>query len=259
MADGDPNSDPTKNDPAASAGDLNKDKKGTPDDKTAADAVAMAKELGETKAKLEAAQARNAVLEPVMQTIYSDEELLKKATEIHNKRTGVAPKDEPKKDDKIATTPQPSATEIDNRNAHIKLSVEKFSQDHGIDKLEKDKQAEINTRIGNELKEMLDPMGNKTLQQIMETVSVTKLPQFLEKAYFLATRNEQIESAKEEGKKIAAGESAGIIGSIPSSSITPDSVTLTAKEKEIAQKTGVSEEKYLENKKEILKRNGQLF
>lgn len=258
MADDPANPNPAQNDPTASAGVSNKGSEGTPTDKTTPDAVAMAKELGETKAKLEAAQARVEQLEPVIQTIYSDEELLKKTTDIHNKRTGVTPKDEPKKDDKIATTPV-SATELDNRNAIIKTAVDKFSIDKGIDKLDKDKQTEINTKVGAELKEMLDPMGNKTLQQIMETVSVTKLPQFLEKAYFLATRNEQIESAKAEGKKQATSESMGIIGSIPSSSLETSDVTLSNKERDIAKKQGISEEKYLENKKEILKRDGQLF
>lgn len=257
MADDPTNPNPAPDNGGAPKTDPIQDKGNPAGDKSTSDAVALAEKVGKLEAENAALKSYQEKVDPVIQTIWSDQELFNKTTETHNKRLGITPtndKDKPK-DDKIAVTPQPSATEIDNRNAHIKNIVDKFSTDHGITKLEADKQKEINTKVSVELQEMLDPMGNKTLNQIMETVSVTKLPAYLEKAYFLATRTEQIEAAKKEG----ANQNAGIIGSIPSSSIEESSIALSAKEKDIAAKQGVSEEKYLENKKAILERNGELF
>ncbi len=114
---------------------------------------------------------------------------------------------------------------------------------------------DLNNRVLGELKDMLDPMGNKTMQQVLADVSLTKLPRFLEKAYDLATKEEQKLAAREAGKSEALGESAGIIGSLPSGSVNPSDVKLTNVEKEIARKQQITEEQYLENKKAILKRN----
>lgn len=262
MADDNSNGNSGQDKSAASAGESDKDQKGATQDKSSSDAVALAEKVGKLEAENANLKQYQERVDPVIQTIWSDSDTLQKVTDVHNKRLGINVNDDKsdKKDDKIATTPvKPSATELDNRNGLIKTIVDKFSTDKGIDKLEKDKQAELNTRVGAELKEMLDPMGNKSLQQIMETVSVTKLPQFLDKAWFLATRNEQMQMAKSEGRKEVTDEGTGVIGSMASSSVTPDSVILSSKEKDVAQKLGISPEKYLENKKEIMKRDGQLF
>lgn len=254
MADNDPTDpNPAQNNQAPPAGNSKQDQKGTSPDKDTSASVAMAKELGETKAKLEAAQARVSQIEPVLETIYSNEELLKKATEVHNKRLGVTPPDKP------AEPVKPSPETVDTRNSQIKMIVDKFSEDHGIDKLDAEGKKAMNEKVGNELGEMLDPMGNKTLQQILETVSLTKLPHFLEKAYTLATKDQIVKDAEDRGRQKAIEENTGIIGTMASSSINPENITLTAAQKKVAQGLGIPEDKYLERVKEITAREGQLY
>ena len=219
--------------------------------------IAMAKELGETKAKLEILEKYQTEVDPVLQTIWSDEDTLKAVTEKHNKRLGVTPAD-PKP--AAPTAPAaPSAVELENRNAHIKSIVDKFSADKGIDKLDEEAKKQMNTKVGAMLQDMLNPKGNKNLQQIMEDVSLTKLPQFLENAHYLATKDERENQAREQGKQEALGQAVGVVGSMPASSVNPEQINLTPKEKDIATKMGISEERYLARKKEIAKQDGALY
>lgn len=263
MADDPNNPNPTEGQPVTPASDPNKPQKGAPAANPQADTVKLAEELGMVRKENETLKQYQDRVDPFIQTLWSDsvdQATRDKLVAAHNKRLGITPQDDGTKPNPTSNEPaKPSAMEVDNRNAHIKSITDKFSSDHGIVKLDKEKQTDINNRVGLELREMLDPMGNKTMQQIMETVSVTKLPQYLEKAWFLATRSDQIAEAKNEGRQEANNEGMGVIGSIPSSSVNPDETVLSNKEKEIAQKQGISEEKYLANKKEILKRDGQLF
>ena len=103
--------------------------------------------------------------------------------------------------------------------------------------------------------EMLDPGGTKNYNQIISEISLEKLPKFLDKAYNLSTMDEKVKKIAETARAEAQIGSTGQMSSIPSSGGTAESVILTPTDRENAKKMGVSDEKWLERKKQIVERN----
>jgi hypothetical protein len=134
-----------------------------------------------------------------------------------------------------------------------------FEQKVGIDKLPEKDKAAVRGMVGQMLKEMVDPKGNKSMSQVFDEVSLVKLPWYLDKAYQLINRDNDIKAATEQGKKSVMdqyGGDAGMIGSMPGGSVPLDSVTLTPAEMRAADNMGISHEDYLKNKKDILSIRG---
>lgn len=220
------------------------------------DVTKMAEDLGMVRKENETLKDYQARVNPVIETIWSDPELLKQVESRHKKRLGIVDAEETSKDLQKQT---PSATDVDTRNAVIKRTVDDFSDKYGISKMESKEKQDMNTRVGTMLKDLLDPRGNKRdLAEVMQDVSLTKLPFYLEQAYFLANKDNIVAAAKEQAKKEIQDASLGVMGSFSSTSIEPDSMTLSAREKDIADNMGVTHEQYLKNKKEIAKRNNNL-
>ena len=235
--------------------------KDTPGEKSSsapsqADTMKMAQELGMAKKENETLKDYQERVNPVIETIWSDPDLLKQVEDRHKKRlnpTKEVVKDTP--EDKSTSSP----VDIDTRNAVIRDIVDKFSDRYGITKLDTEKKAEMNTKVGTMLKDMLDPNGNKKdLADVMKDVSLTKLPSFLDHAYFLSNKESMLSDAKEQGKRELQDASLGVVGSFSSTSIEPDSMTLSPREKQIAENMGIPPDKYLARKKEIAKRNNEL-
>lgn len=241
------------------------DKKVTPPQSDQASMTKMAEELGMVRKENETLKEYQTRVNPVIETIWSDPELLKRVDQVHKKRLGIKVDDDKKPDDQASPDGEPkipakpTSTDVDTRNAMIRTIVDGFSDKFGITKLEAEAKKEMNLKVGTMLQELLDPKGNKNLQQIMEDVSLTKLPSYLEHAYYLANKDTVVKEAKEQGKKEAQDQSRGIIGSFSSTSIETDSMTLTPQERKSADSIGVSHEKYLARKKEIAKRNNKLI
>lgn len=250
-----PNPDPSQppnqqtNPPAAEA----------PPSSSPPDNTKMAEALGKLKAENETLKAYQEQVDPFLQTVWSlDQPARDQLIAAHNKRLGITTSDE-----KPVEPPKPaeaSKIEIDTRNAIIVDKVNQFYQRHGIDKLEGEAKGDVDLKISTVLKEMLDPMGNKKdLAQVIEDVPLAKLDKILDDVYFIITKDKQLEEAKNQGKQEASTESLGIIGSMPSQSVNPDTLTLTAQEKQVAAKMGVSEDKFLARKKEISQRGGAIY
>ena len=215
----------------------------------------MAEELGGMRKENESLKEYQERVNPVIETIWSDPELLKQVEDRHKKRLNP----DAKPADAAPVDKKTPPADVDTRNAVIRDIVDTFSEKYGITKLESKEKGEMNTRIGTMLKDLLDPKGNKRdLTQVMEDVSLTKLPFYLEQSYYLANKESLLNSAKEQGKKEVTDAGLGVVGSFSSTSIEPDTVTLSSKEKQIADNMGVTHEKYLERKKEIMKRNNEL-
>lgn len=142
----------------------------------------------------------------------------------------------------------------DTRVALEQTMINDFERNYGLDSIEQAKRSELNQKIGIELAEMLDPGGQKTYQEIIESIPLDRLPKYLDKAYKLATTGDQAERARMEGLIQAKQNNEASFGNIPASSSKSDGVTLTPEEREAARKMNVSEEKYLKNKIEDLKR-----
>lgn len=220
------------------------------------DPIALAKRVGELEAENTSLKEYKQKADPVLETLYSDNELLAKATESHNRRLGIATP--AKKDSDKGKDEEPSSSssgDEDTRLAMINRTQVEFEQKVGIDKLPEDKKQQVRGMIGSMLKEMLDPKGNKTIPQVFKEVSLVKFPWYLEKAYYLINRDNDLQAASEKGKNEVLAQyegDRGVMGSMPSGSVAVDTVTLSPEEKKTAAKMGVSEDKYLENKKQIL-------
>lgn len=237
---------------------------GSPADKSGSsssqDQVKMAEELGRLKKVEEDYKKYLSDVDPVIQTLYSDQELFQKVGDVHRKRMGISPADpEDKPGDKSNISP-PSQESKDTRNYLVSQLVKDFYSRNGLDKLDAEKKQEVDQKISMVLKETLNPTGGKSLQQIMEDVPLDALPGHLDKAFFWATREDREKTLKEQAKNEALTGSIGIIGSMTSSSPTSDDdVALTAKEMEICRKAGWDPQKFLANKKEIAKRDNQIY
>lgn len=232
----------------------------------APDVTKMAEELGRLKTENQALKNYQIQVDPFIRTVWSDnvdKETRDKLTAAHNKRLGITPDDTNISD--IPPAPSPEITKVENkvneiRNSEVAEKINGFYQRHSIDKLEEEAKKDINVRVGSVLLEMLDPMGNKKdLKQALEDVPLNKLDKFLEDAYYLVTKDTQLEQARQEGAKIASDQNRGIIGSMPSASANSDEVNLTSVEKKVAAHMGISEDKFLARKKEIASRGGVIY
>jgi len=223
----------------------------------------MAKKIGRLEAMEAEYKTYREKTEPVLETVWGDQEVFNTVNKAYLKKIGKDPDAEtPGEDKKPIPDPKINHLEsktVETRNFAISTIVDNFNKEKGINNMTNEEKKEINTKIASALGEMLDPKGNKTLPQIMEDVDITKLPKFLENAYYLATKDDQIRAAETSGRKKAEEELTGVIGSIPSGSVQTDTMTLTAREKEVARKMGVSEEAYLKSKKDIASRDNALI
>lgn len=227
------------------------------------DPLKMAEELGALKKEKEEYLKQWSNAEPVLRLVYEDPEVNKAATEAWNKRNNPKPagdnKPETPKEDKKETAPV-SLAESDNRNALIGQAVNDFNKTHGLDKLSTDDRKNLNIAIMGELKGLLDPNDTgKSGAQLLEGISVARVPEILNKAYYLATREEREKVIREKAKSDANSEATGLIGAMPSGSAESEEITLTEPEKKIAERLGLKEDDYLKNKKEIAKRNGSIY
>lgn len=139
----------------------------------------------------------------------------------------------------------------DTRSAVSNNIVNQFEKEKGLDQLEPDKRKDMHQRIGNELADMLDPGGNKSTREILESINLSKLPQYLDKAYRLATMNDQAEQERLKGLAQARQNSEAEFGSMRASSGKSEKKSLTPEEEATAKKLGITPEKYLEQKKKL--------
>jgi phage I-like protein len=136
----------------------------------------------------------------------------------------------------------------DLRKSEENRIIGDFQRTLGIDQMPAEKRIEVMKKVSSELAEMVDPGGNKPIGQIISETSLSKLPKLLENAYFLAYKDSLIDKGKLEPDLASIGS----IATASSGKSDPIN-TLTERERDIAKKLGVSEDKYLERKKQINK------
>lgn len=139
----------------------------------------------------------------------------------------------------------------DTRKAVESTIISTFEKNYGIDRLPGERKTELFSKIADELGDMLDPGGNKNMRQILNEISLEKLPKYLEKAYKLATMDDVAEQGRVKGLAEARMNSEAAFGSIPSSGGNSNKIELTPKQQEVARRMGISEEKYIANLRAI--------
>ncbi|MFA6069758.1 MAG: hypothetical protein WC810_14340 [Janthinobacterium sp.] len=142
----------------------------------------------------------------------------------------------------------------DLRMAEENRVLDDFFTKYGYKGLTEKDRKESYQRLVVSLAETYDPGGKKPIQQILSEIPLAKLPRYLENAHFLGNKDQIIDRAKRSALISTEENNAASIGSFSSGS--PDrssTVTLTQKEREIAGKLGISEDKYLKRKIETAK------
>lgn len=197
------------------------------------------KKLGEHSKEVETVRKQLADWEALGKVIEGDPDLEKKVREaisnVKNKKQDID------KDKKIVND--------DSRKATESIIIGNFEKDKGITTLEGEKKKALYIKISNELADMLDPGGDKSPQEVLESISLNKLPTYLEKAYRLATVGDEAEKARLEAYTKIRQNNEAIIGSISDSGSNSDQTQLTPEQREVARKLKISEDKYLANLK----------
>lgn len=214
--------------------------------------VNLEKKMGEHSSSVEEAKKLKEDMGLVLQAIYADPEL---KTGVEKQLRKVMGLEQPSKDEgedtKKTQDKEEKTTQDDTRRAMEKYIIRDFEDKKGLNHLNQEERQTLYKRIGNELVDMVDPGGNKNYGEILDSISLEKLPAMLDKAYQLANQDGEIEKATKKAAAEARESQAGQIGSLPSSGTSTDAIRLTPSEKEAAKKLGVSEDKFLQRKKEI--------
>jgi len=134
---------------------------------------------------------------------------------------------------------------VETRRAMQSQIVSDFESKMGLDKLSKDQRKDALDLVSKEFADLVDPSGSKSMQQILDEVSLDRLPKFLENAYWIAYKD-KLQDDKSPFQDVAS------IGSMSSSSAKSEKdAGLTEQERKIASKLGISPDKYLKRKKEL--------
>ena len=139
--------------------------------------------------------------------------------------------------------------QADTRKSMEGQIMREFEDARGLSSLDSEKKNQVYAAVGRELHDMLNPGGSKTIPEILDSIELTKLAPMLDKAYYLAARDEVVAQAGREGALKARQNQAAAIGSISSSGEVSGSESLNEEERDVARKLGISDEDYRKSKK----------
>lgn len=152
-------------------------------------------------------------------------------------------------------------TEVDPTVMDLKTSEENrvlndFFSKYGYKNLDEKSRKDAYARLTMAIAEMVDPGGNKPIAQILKEIPTSRLSRYLENAHFLANKDQLLDNAKKSALLDQRSNDSATIGSFATSSAQPtQGVELTARERQIAQKMGISEEQYAKRKAQISSEN----
>ena len=175
--------------------------------------------------------------DPIIRAVWSDPELVK---QVQDKLSG--------KKTETKTQPNNSGSDLVDSASNAQLRVvmkqmetmtlENFFEKKKIDKLPEEEQEQVKKGIGQYLKDIVDPSH----------IDIQKLPKQLDAAYTLYKASLGESDRKDDDGEDYANE-LGKTGQSPSSSSQSTRTTpLTAEEKKVAQRMGLSEKDYAEYK-----------
>lgn len=219
--------------------------------------VAEARKKVEDALKLQtdAVEARK-TLQELTELIYADPERIKAVESWYTKKTGATDNQQPNGQTPKPGEAQPSSQDLDTRKALQDQMFNDFYDRTGISRLPTKEKTEAIQKVASEFAEMFDPTGKKSISQIVNERPLSSLKRDLDRAYRLVDIGQnagdtQSALAQEQNNQAA-------IGSLQGATIREDQVKLTPSEEQMAKNLGISSEKYLERKKEILKEKGSV-
>lgn len=194
------------------------------------------RKITEQAEQLKTAQKFEAEVAPILNAIWEDEELL---NAVRGKMTGEKPDKPVKKEgDKEQPTPQHDAEARAVLQTQILSS---FEESKGIDKLDEESRKQVRAIIGQELVKWLPNQRE---------VPLNRFKDLLEDAFIIAEKkNEKIASL------VKTSSQSSDEGAFPSAtsggSTSKDKIVLTADQKKVASRMGLSEEDYAEGLKKL--------
>ena len=195
---------------------------------------------GKTTAEVESAKKKILESDALVQLIKSNPVLLNAVKgEIERLTKTPENKDAPKRDDtKIAVVGQ---------------IIDKFEGDNGLTKMPKEEKTKVQDAIGNEIWTMRDPSHSAmTREEAFNSIPADQLGAFLDKAYKnIVNSADEKEQARLKGFIEATQNREAAMGSMSFSGVKTGSITLTQDQKDVARKMHISEEKYIQNLKEM--------
>lgn len=236
--------------------------KGKSPDQIAEMYVSLEKKLGEQSGEVSEARKLKEQTETMLRAIWSDPDLYRQVEVGIQKYlsgeelpdTRKTDKAIPKQGDEEAVgqpTVSPEMTEL--RKAQENQILNKFFDKYGYNGLSEQEKKDSYARLAVGIAELVDPGGNKPLQQILNSIPLTKLDRYLENAHFIVNKDKLVEQGKRSALLSREENEAASIGSLSSSSVRQGpSVTLSERERTVAQKMGISEETYLKRKQEVM-------
>ena len=220
--------------------------------------IELEKKLGDQSNTIEEGKKFQAQMDTVLQAIWADPDLYRKVENGVKKFTSgeTIPEtrkvEEPKKGDE-----EPKGAEVNPQISDLRVAQENqilkdFQSKYGYSNLSDKERKDSFTRLALALAELVDPSGSKPIKKILSEIPLAKLPRYLENAHFIANKEQVVAQAKRSALLSQQENEAGSIGSFAASSgKTEPSVTLTSREREVAQKMGISEEAYAKRKGQI--------
>ena len=149
-----------------------------------------------------------------------------------------------KKPDNADKSKPTEPTRDDTRIALENEIINNFEEKFGLHRLDNEKKKVIDKAIGTELAEMFDPGGTKPPSEVLRVIPLDKLSRVLEKAYRLATLDDEKEQVRSQAYLDAKLNNEAKIGSMPSSGAQSETIILTPEQREAAKRMNVSEENY---------------
>lgn len=243
--------DNPQDDPAKIQANLPEKFKGKSPEEIAQSYIELEKEYTKTRQEHNLTKQEMANLKALESFIDNDPETLQfldQKIKGKSEKQTVTPKNEPN-----AEVEQLRQEVSDGRLATQGQIFDKFEGKYHFDRLKAEESDTLRKRIGTEIKAMLDPTGPKTPSQVIAQIPLNSLPMYLEKAYQLATVDDEKERIRRKTLTEARQNGDATFSSIPSGSVKIEDIKLSAQEKTVAKGLGISEEKYLEQKKNIAK------
>jgi len=223
--------------------------KGKTPEQIASAYVELEKKLGEQSTTVEEAKKLREQTDTLVKAIWSDPDLYRQVEAGVKKFMGgeTLPERDPKKGDAPKNEVNPIISDL--RTAEENRVLNDFFGKYGYDKLDEKSRKDAYAKLSTTVAELVDPSGTKSLKQIFASIPVTKLRPYLEHAHKIANFDTIVENARNSGSLAREENEAGAIGRFAASSDrSGSSVKLTNREREVAQKMGISEEKYLKQK-----------
>ena len=221
--------------------------------------VELEKKMGDQSITISEAKKLQEQTDTLLKAIWSDPDLYRQVEAgVKKYATGdtLPDKRTPNKGDEEAKEQEVDSVIKDVRVAQETQILNKFATDFGYNNLSQEERKAAYNRLTVSLAELVDPNGKKPVAQILKEIPLSRLPKFLENAHFMANKESMIQNARRSGSISNKENEMATIGGFPASNGKRESsVTLTNREREIAQKQGISEEKYLKRKEQIASEN----